>query len=886
MAGENIKTRISLEGGNEIKSQFDALGAAGKKAFADLSAAAGSAGSAGFDAVKGKVADVTKTFGDLKNGVRDLGGSIGDSVTRIGLVVGAVSAAAVGFGLLVKSAAESAEAVRNTAAAVGLTIQSFQSLSFAASQAGIGQEQFTGGLEKFNRAVDETAKTALEFQKKQNSLRRDMSLGRISTHDYTAALKDLAFEQEQTITPFTRLGIVFENTGNNLKSNRENLLRTADAFRAAGNSINAPALAMQLFGRSNAQFVQALKGGRQGIIELEREAERLMIPLDKLTIESGENLANAFRKLEQVSGSTKTTLLSTFNPIVASVVNAFTEAIVRNRASAIELASTIASNVKPIIDDLIATIEGRDKDVKNSTFIKFRDAAIDFGTAVKKAVTEIIIPALELLLKGLDLTARAINSVFGTSFTGGELAAALVIGKVLGLFGVLAAGARLAAIAVRGIFLVFGGPLIGAFLLGFAGFIVAMDAIRGKTTSVKDVFDGLKKTWDGIFGGDAKTGIADTSSEFSKLQEQLRNLGKSSATGATEVKQQLSGIQQKAKETSNEIETTTRSLGGRAVLITVEQPKQALDAVKAKAQQTAVEIAKVPTQIKQVVDTVKFDGIERGMITLGFELNAQALKSGDQVVQAYDNANERVKQSFTALWSGGLVSSSFEKLGAPVQRFVQGLAASFDTASVQLGAGAEQSAQKIVQAFTSANDRVEQAFTDLDNKTENVFDSIADDARDTAQQMRDAFQGIGGLAGGGLAGGGGSGFARGGPVWGAGTSTSDSIRALLSRGEFVQPTRAVNYYGRAFMESIRRLQFPRFSMGGLVERLGALMPPPLRLASGGLASGGGGTPVNLHIGSDIFNLLAPDKNTAERLTRYAISRQLHSAGRKPSFYGR
>ncbi len=47
------------------------------------------------------------------------------------------------------------------------------------------------------------------------------------------------------------------------------------------------------------------------------------------------------------------------------------------------------------------------------------------------------------------------------------------------------------------------------------------------------------------------------------------------------------------------------------------------------------------------------------------------------------------------------------------------------------------------------------------------------------------------------------GFAQGGPVWGAGSKTSDSIRAWLSNGEFVQPTDTVEFYGLPVMEALR-----------------------------------------------------------------------------------
>lgn len=54
--------------------------------------------------------------------------------------------------------------------------------------------------------------------------------------------------------------------------------------------------------------------------------------------------------------------------------------------------------------------------------------------------------------------------------------------------------------------------------------------------------------------------------------------------------------------------------------------------------------------------------------------------------------------------------------------------------------------------------------------------------------------------------------ASGGFVSGAGTATSDSIPARLSNGEFVQPTSAVDYYGRGFMEAIRNRKLPKIGV--------------------------------------------------------------------------
>lgn len=68
------------------------------------------------------------------------------------------------------------------------------------------------------------------------------------------------------------------------------------------------------------------------------------------------------------------------------------------------------------------------------------------------------------------------------------------------------------------------------------------------------------------------------------------------------------------------------------------------------------------------------------------------------------------------------------------------------------------------------------------------------------------------------------GFAAGGRVWGAGTSTSDDILAKLSNGEYVMPTETVNYYGQPAMDSIRDMKIdrevlmPHMARGGVIER--------------------------------------------------------------------
>jgi len=115
-------------------------------------------------------------------------------------------------------------------------------------------------------------------------------------------------------------------------------------------------------------------------------------------------------------------------------------------------------------------------------------------------------------------------------------------------------------------------------------------------------------------------------------------------------------------------------------------------------------------------------------------------------------------------------------------------------------------------------------------------------------------------------------FARGGMVGGRGSGTSDSNLARLSRGEFVQRARAVQYYGPQFMAALNALRIPRdrlrgFNMGGLVDGLSRSLLPGF--AAGGMVSGGGRhVTVDLRTNAGTFTMMT-DEDTAVALTRVA-----------------
>lgn len=75
------------------------------------------------------------------------------------------------------------------------------------------------------------------------------------------------------------------------------------------------------------------------------------------------------------------------------------------------------------------------------------------------------------------------------------------------------------------------------------------------------------------------------------------------------------------------------------------------------------------------------------------------------------------------------------------------------------------------------------------------------------------------------------------PLSGPGTTTSDSILASLSKGEWVHNARAVQFYGPRMMDDINRMKFPKFAGGG----------SPWFGSQGGNSSGNASASVNVNV---------------------------------------
>ncbi len=394
-------------------------------------------------------------------------------------------------------------------------------------------------------------------------------------------------------------------------------------------------------------------------------------------------------------------------------------------------------------------------------------------------------------------------------------------------------------------------PLIGAFTNFFKELVQNFEITKTQIANLSVIWTEFRKL---ISVGFTSPTFAPIAAQFEKLKSvfaEIERTGVAPGVAIDKLKQAFTGAAQEGQQAGDK---TEQAFGKVAPQVnTVAQAFVALGQSEKQAGDQAVRTA-------QQVSAVKF-------------VSAGALPPGS--VQPGGLGTAQQAAAAAPQQPADKIVAPFEQAKQQIVKIMQDIVAIVSDTS------------GITTAFESITEALVQPFLLAENSISDAFESIAQAAEQmatrieqAAQKAAQALQGIGG----GLSPSFGLQFASGGPVFGPGTSTSDSILARLSSGEFVHPTRRVQQYGMDFMESLRRGLIPVASVRALMGDFAGAMP---RLPTRGFASGGQVTtqPTStlvLNIGGRSFEASA-DQATITSLRRFAVNSQLASIGRKPGF---
>ena len=251
--------------------------------------------------INASVAKLTQTtgFGKLAAGFSGLGSSVhgvGKETLKLGATLGGLAAAA-GFGLfsVVKGAADAGDKLNEMSQRVGLSVDAYAQLQFAAGQADIEQGAFNSSLDQFNKSIGQAKAGTGRF---------------------------LAFMQK--VSPS------LANQVKHTKSNQDALFLMAKAFEKVEDPAKRAALATAAFG--DAQFGQFLG---QGSEEIQKQMRRYFefAGSQEKSAQRADAFNNALNETALAFAGVRNAAVGALFPALTQLATALTNIVSSNRTN-------------------------------------------------------------------------------------------------------------------------------------------------------------------------------------------------------------------------------------------------------------------------------------------------------------------------------------------------------------------------------------------------------------------------------------------------------------------------------------------------------------------------------------------------------------------------
>lgn len=226
----------------------------------------------GFDVDNKTLTDVDNRVSNLKKGL----------VGLTALVAG-TSAALVG---MVRSAANAADRITDTAAAIGVSTKSLQELGYAATLSGSNVETMANGLRLLSKNLTDAAQNPTS---------------------------DLAKK-------FKQLGVSVKDNNGNLKTADVVFRELSDGFSKVTNPAEKVNLAMTLLGKSGAQLIQTLDIGSVGLNQFAAELEGTGAALSQKQLDDLGKFNDEWDRLGYITGGLKNAIGAELAPIVTDII--------------------------------------------------------------------------------------------------------------------------------------------------------------------------------------------------------------------------------------------------------------------------------------------------------------------------------------------------------------------------------------------------------------------------------------------------------------------------------------------------------------------------------------------------------------------------------------
>jgi len=769
------------------------------------------------DQTRGAFDSIKRNLGDLGNAARSIKGLLG----TLGLAV-----SAAGLGAMVKASLDSADSLSKLSQRVGITVESLSTLIPVADLAGVSSEKFEGGLRKL-----------------------------------ATRMLDAATGSDEAARGFAAVGVAIQNQDGTLRATDQVLLDLADRFKAMPDGAQKTALAVDLFGKSGADLIPFLNQGRDGVEALTTELQALGVQMGGATAVQAEVFNDSLAKVRLAITSIGNRVIEAFLPAMNDMANgmvesakqggslraildgvvsvlktlalgaatvgkafvALGEAIGAGMAAAVDALSGNVSGAKAIITELKGSLVQRLDELAS-----FRDSLFDPKPIEVRAPTIVADPTL---IDRLRTPGRA---------TGDNGAARLALAKAQ-------ADAELKLLK---------------------------DVLDRQSRSLDEALDGRLISLADYYAAKTALETREIDAEIARTQTLLAEQQRIAASGADE------GARIKARAEVVKIEADLIVLNNKRADVEIANARKAADAERAlrdelaRVREALLDLTGAATgqdrraalerQYQSLIERLRAEGDTEGVATVARLIDVKVAAADLATYERqFNDALSRMRateESINLQRQSGLLTESqarqqilalHRQTGQSLDALLPQLEATATAIGPEAVARVQAWKNEIAQVKLvvddvalaidgAVQDGFAQLFQDIGSGAKSATQAFADFGRSVLQTInRIASQRLaealfGSLMGGGAASSAGGlgalissffGFASGGYVTGPGTSTSDSIAARLSHGEYVVNARAVSRLGLSFLDAINGLSAgPRIQGGRLAFAAGGLVP--------------------------------------------------------------
>lgn len=772
---------------------------------------------------------VDQTRGALDSVKRNLG-SLGDAARSLnGLLANlGVAVSAAGFGAMVKASLDSADALSKLSQRVGITVESLSTLIPAAELSGVSAEQFEGGLR------------------------------RLATR-----MLEAATGTEDAARSFAAIGVAFQNQDGTLRATDQVLLDLSDRFQAMPDGAEKTALAVELFGKSGADLIPFLNQGREGIGALTTELQALGVQIGGDTATQAEVFNDALAKVRLAVSSIASRVIEAFLPAMNAMASGLVESAKQG------------GTLRSVLDGIVLALKtlALGAATVGKAFIALGEA-IGAGTAAAlqalsgnvSGAKAIIAELKGTLVQRLDELAAFRNSLFEPKPI--EVRAPAIQAEPSLVERLKSPG--------RGSGNSSAARLRLAKAEADAELKLLKDALDRQSRSLDDALDARLFSIKDYYTAKTALETREIDAEIARTTALLAEQQRLTASGGDE------GAQVKTRAEVAKLEADLVVLNNKRTDLEVANARKAADAERAlreeltRVREELLEVtgeataqdrrAAIERQYQSLIERLRAEGDTAGIATVNRLIDVE-VASADLAAyeRAYQQALERMRaaeESINLQRQSGLLSESQARV--QILALHQETGTTLDELLPQLEAAATAigpEAVTRVQAWKNEMAQVKRVVDDvavaIDATVQDGFAQLFETIGSGAKSAKDAFADFtrsilasinriasqelaeslfGSLFGGGGPSGAGGfsfgslissvfkGFAGGGYVTGPGTSTSDSIPARLSAGEYVVNAAAVKRVGVTFLQALNGLAGgPRmrghrlsFAAGGLV----------------------------------------------------------------------